>query len=185
MRFRCFLLLAILAILPIFVNAQANRFDQPAEMPVINTYVPIPSEMFMLMKAMASNPEVRERLKQQKLLEERQRLLKEQELAEERKKIFERMADKQDFERYIQLGMECLKRKQITKFLDYAHAALHCGHYDATLYYNLGIAYMLLKKKRIGKRWLKNAAEYGLRKANEALYAIKQKHALSYDWFIY
>ena len=44
---------------------------------------------------------------------------------------------------------------------------------------------MLLKKKRIGKRWLKNAAEYGLRKANEALYAIKQKHALSYDWFIY
>ena len=83
------MLLAILAILPIFVNAQANRFDQPAEMPVINTYVPIPSEMFMLMKAMASNPEVRERLKQQKLLEERQRLLKEQELAEERKKIFE------------------------------------------------------------------------------------------------
>lgn len=181
MRFRCFLLLAIL---PIFVNAQ-SRYDQPAEMPIINTYVPIPSEMHMLMRMIASDPEVRERLRQQKLLEEKQRFLKEQELAKERKKIFEDMTDKQDFERYVQLGVECLKKKQIANFLNYSHAALHCGHYDSTLYYNIGIAYVILKKKRIGKRWLKMASEQGQIKAYEALYAIKKKQKISYDWFIY
>lgn len=170
--------------LPISVNAQ-SRFDRPADMPVVNTYVPIPSEMYMLMKMMASDPEMRERLKQRKLAEERQRVLKEQKLAEERKKIFEEMTDKQDFERYVQLGIECLKKKQIADFLDYAHAALHCGHYDSTLYYNMGIAYVILKKKRIGKRWLKISSEFGQIKANEALYAIKQKHTLSYNWFLY
>lgn len=182
MKSYCFLFLALL---PIFVSAQVNRSDKEAESPVINTYVPISTEMFMLMKTMASDPEIRERLKQRKLQEERQRLAMEQKLSEDRKMIFESMADKQDFDRYVQLGIECLKKKQVTKFLDYAHAALHCGHYSNTLYYNIGIAYVIQGEKRIGKRWLKIASEHGEIEANKALFAIKKKEEISYNWFIY
>lgn len=164
MRFYGCFLLAILLILPISVNAQ-SRFDSPADMPVVNTYVPIPSEMYMLMKEMASNPEIRKRIEEQRLLKERQR--------------------QNQFERYVQLGIECLKKKQIANFLDFSHAALQCGYYNSTLYYNMGIAYVILKKKRKGKKWLKKALESGEMEAQRALYAIKKKRSLSYEWFIY
>lgn len=160
-----FFIILLLAILPILVKAQANRYDRAAETPIINTYVPIPSEMFMLMKTMASDPEVRERLRQQKLAEEKQR--------------------QNQFERYVQLGIECLKKKQIANFLDFSHAALQCGYYNSTLYYNMGIAYVILKKKRKGKKWLKKAFESGQIEANKALYALKKKYTLSYNWFLY
>lgn len=164
MRFYAFFLLAMLLILPISVNAQ-SRFDNPADMPVVNTYVPIPSEMYMLMKMMASDPEIRERLKQRKLLEEQQR--------------------KKKYESYVLLGNGCLKKGQVANFLDCAHAALKCGYYNSTLYYNMGIAYVILKKKRKGKKWLKKAFEHGQYKAHSALYAMKKKQEISYSWFIY
>ena len=162
MKFFVFLLLAIL---PIFVDAQTSRYEQAAETPIINTYVPIPSEMFMLMKEMASNPEIRKRIEEQRLLKEQQR--------------------QNQFERYVQLGIECLKKKQIANFLDFSHAALQCGYYNSTLYYNMGIAYVILKKKRKGKKWLKKALESGQIEANKALYALKKKYTLSYNWFLY
>lgn len=182
MKFYCFLLLAIL---PIAVSAQANYYDKPANTPIINTYVPIPSEMFMFMQRMASDPEVRKKMEQRKLLEERQRALIEQRLSEEREQILKRAADTQEFDRYVQLGIECLKKKQIANFLDYAQAALRSGHSNSTLYYNIGIANVILEKKRIGKRWLKLASQHGQLEADKALQAIKKKEELSYEWFIY
>lgn len=162
MKFYCFLLLAIL---PVAVSAQVNYYDEPANAPVTNTYVPIPSEMFMFMQRMASDPEIRKKVEQRKRLQEQQRV--------------------REFERNVQLGIECLKKKQVAYFLGYANAALKCGYYNSTLYYNMGIAYVLLKKKRVGKKWLKKALESGEIEAQKALYAIKKKHSLSYEWFIY
>lgn len=162
MKFYCFLLLAIL---PIAVSAQANYYDEPANAPITNTYVPIPSEMFMFMQRMASDPEIRKKMEQQKRLQEQQKM--------------------KEFERNVQLGIECLKKKQVAYFLSYANSALESGYYNSTLYYNMGIAYVLLKKKRIGKKWLKKALESGEMEAERALYAIKKKHSLSYEWFIY
>lgn len=191
MRFFIFLLLAIL---PIFVNAQANRYDRSAETPIINTYVPIPEDMFMLMKTIASNPEVRERLRQQKLAEEKQRLaeenqkrLEERKADENRKKIIEKMTmtEKRDFENYIRLGIECLKKNETSKFLSYAHRALRIDPQNSTLYYNIGIAYIILGEKRIGKRWLKIASKYGHLRAKKALRAVRGKRGISYDWFSY
>ena len=162
MKFCYFLLLVIL---PILANAQANQFDEPADAYIINTYVPIPREMSMLMKTISSNQEIRKRLAQQKFLEEQQR--------------------RRNFEQYVQLGTECLKKKQITSFLNFAHAALECGYYNNVLYYNMGIAYVVLGKKRKGKKWLKKASESGQMRAKTALYAIKKKISLSDGWFLY
>ena len=182
MRFYCFLLLAIL---PIAVSAQANYYDEPANAPITNTYVPIPSEMFMFMQRMASDPEIRKKMEQQKLLEKRQRALQEQKFSEERERILEKAADTRMFEKYIQLGNECLKKKQIDNFLNFAHEALRCGHYNSTLYHNIGVANAILGKKRISKRWLKLASEHGQVEASKALQFIKKKQELSYEWFIY
>ena len=162
MRFFVFLLLAIL---PIFVNAQASRYDRAAETPIINTYVPIPSEMFMLMKEMASNPEIRKRIEEQRLLKEQQR--------------------KNQFERYVQLGIECLKKKQIANFLDFSHAALQCGYYNSTLYYNMGIAYSIMGKKRNSKKYLRKALKKGNPRASYALKILKEKKQLSNIWFAF
>ena len=185
MKFYFFLLLAIL---PIFVKAQANRFDRAAETPIMNTYVPIPDEMFMLIRTMASDPEVRERLRQQKLAEKKQNRLKKQKIDEDRRRIIEKMTiiEKRDFENYIRSGIGCLKKNETSQFLNYARKALRLDPHNSTLYYNIGVAYVVLGKKRIGKRWLKIASKkYGHRQAKEALRAMKGKHGLSYNWFLY
>ena len=42
----------LLAILPVFVKAQATRYDVAADMPIINTYIPMsPEEIYLRARA--------------------------------------------------------------------------------------------------------------------------------------
>lgn len=91
--------------------------------------------------------------------------------------------DQEKFERYTQSAYMYLKEKKIDLFLSYAHAALNTGYYNSSLYYNMGIAYYLLKKKSKGKKYLKKASKDGSDVASYVLNAIKRKEEISYSWF--
>lgn len=97
----------------------------------------------------------------------------------------ERKQNEENFERYSNIAYDCLKKNQIANFIGYAQAALNTNYYNSLLYYNLGVAYCLLKEKRKGKKFLKKALKNDFPEANRALYAIKQNVALSNSWFIY
>ena len=135
-----------------FLMLAQNMYDRPAEMPIINTYVPMSRE-YMILKAVAM--------------------------------AFEEKQNKEKFERYTNIAYDYLRKNQIANFISYAQAALETDYYNSRLYYNLGIAYYLLNKKRKGKKFLKKAFKKGFPKANCALYAIKKKEILSNSWFLF
>ena len=144
-------LLAFFLMCPVLLLAQ-NMYDRPAEMPVINTYVPMSRE-YMILKAAAM------------VLEEKQK--------------------QANFEKYTNLAYDYLRKNQIVYFVSYAQAALETDYYNSKLYYNLGIAYYLLNKKRKCKKYLRKALKENFSEAHKALYAIKRKEKLSDSWFIY
>lgn len=92
---------------------------------------------------------------------------------------------KDDFEKHSQIAYEYLRKKQINYFVRYALCALNTGYYNNLLYYNLGISYCILEQKSKGKKYLKKASKKGFAEANQALYALKKKEALSYSWIMF
>ena len=112
MRFFYFLLLAIL---PIFVRAQVSRYDVAADMPIINTYIPMsPEEIYLRARASV---------------------------------LYERQMEER-FEQYSQIAYDELRRNHIDSFVYYALAALDCGYYNSNLYYNIGVAYSIMRQRR-------------------------------------
>lgn len=97
----------------------------------------------------------------------------------------EKKQKEENFERYTNIAYNYLKKNQIVYFVSYAQAALETGYYNSKLYYNLGVAYCLLDKKRKGKKFLRKALKKNFSEAYRALYAIKRKEKLSDSWFIY
>lgn len=91
---------------------------------------------------------------------------------------------REKFDRYFRAAYDCLKKRQIDCFINYANAALSTGYYNIQLYYNLGISYCLLGQVRKGKKYLKKASKKGFIEAEQALSVIKKKQALSNSWFI-
>ena len=150
MKFYYLTLIFFLSLCDDIIKAQ-NRYDSPAEAPIINTYVPMSHEEIMCI-AMATAWKDRQA--------------------------------QESFEKHSQTAYYYLQKKRIHFFISYANAALDTGYYNMQLYYNLGISYWLLGQQRKGKKFLKKASKKGFMEANRALFAIKNKEALSYSWFI-
>lgn len=92
---------------------------------------------------------------------------------------------KAQFERYSQIAYSELRRNHINSFIYYALAALDCGYYNDNLYYNMGIAYSIMGKKRNSKKYLRKALKKGNPRASYALKILKEKKQLSNIWFAF
>ena len=121
------------------INAQINRYNQPAGA----TYKPLTREEIMLVaQANAIRAEA------------------------ERKAAIER---EQAFKYYQELAYQSLNKGNKREFITFSNTAISYGWYSSTLYYDRGIAYRDLGYKQYAKKELKKAKKYGYPISNKII----------------